>query len=97
MPEENPPNVGNLEGEYSSIIKNMMKELCDRQRNSESAELIQNEIDDIWQRCFEFFNSRDDLMAFLRRFQEKRRYIEIISDKYIHLTKRGLQYCENLE
>lgn len=36
-------------------------------------------------------------MAFLRRFQEERRYIEIIADTYIRLTIRGIQYCENLE
>ena len=48
-------------------------------------------------RCLGSFTSGDDLMAFLRHFQEERRYIKIISDKYIRLTKRGMQYCENLE
>ena len=48
-------------------------------------------------KMFRNITSRTDLMAFLRRFQEERRYIEIISDKYIRLTIRGMQYCENLE
>jgi hypothetical protein len=93
MPNENPFSIDDPERDYSPIIKNMMKELCDRQLNSEKAESLQHEI---WQRCLGSFTSRDDLMT-LRRFQEERRYIEIISYKYIRLTKRGMQYCENLE
>jgi hypothetical protein len=93
MPNENPFSIDDAERDYSPIIKNMMKELCDRQLNSEKAESLQHEIDEIWQRCLGSFTSRDDLMT-LRRFQEERRYREIISDKYIRLTKRGMQYCE---
>lgn len=97
MSDENPLSIDDPERDYSTIINNMMKELCDRQHNSEGAESTQHEIDEIWQICLGVFTSRDDLMDFLRRFQEERRYIEIISDKYIRLTIRGMQYCENLE
>ena len=97
MSGENPISIDESERDYSTIIKNMMKELCNRRRNSERAESIQHEIDEIWQKCLGTFTSRTDLMAFLRRFQEERRYIEIISDTYIRLTIRGIQYCENLE
>ena len=97
MSDENRISIDDPERDYNTIINNMMKELCDRQHNSERAESIQHEIDGIWQRYLGVFTSREDLMAFLRRFQEERRYIEIISDKYIRLTIRGMQYCENLE
>ena len=72
---ENPISIDESERDYSTIIKNMMKELCDRQLNSEKTESIQHEIDEIWQRCLGSFTSRDDFIAFLRRFKEERRYI----------------------
>ena len=47
MPNENPFSKDDPERDYSPIIKNMMKELCDRQLNSEKAESLQHEIDEI--------------------------------------------------
>ena len=72
MPNENPSSIDDPEREHSHIINNMMKELCDRRRNSERAESIQHEIDEIWQRCLGTFTSRTDLKAFLRRFQGRK-------------------------
>ena len=91
-------SIDDPQKDYETIIGNMMRELCQRQREKGSNDTpLAFQIDDLWHEFLGAFTSRNYLMQFLEEFKRKRGYIEIINDTYIHLSQKGRNYCRDLE
>ena len=91
-------SIDDPQKDYETIIENMMKELCKRQREKSNNDTpLAFQIDELWHEFLGAFTSRDYLMQFLEEFQRRRGYIEIVNDTYIHLSQKGRNYCRDLE
>lgn len=91
-------SIDDPQKDYETIIENMMRELCKRQRERGKNDVpLEFLIDDLWHEFLGAFTSRDYVLQRLEEFQRLRGYIEIINDKYIHLSQKGRNYCRDLE
>jgi Ran GTPase-activating protein (RanGAP) involved in mRNA processing and transport len=83
-------SVDDPEKDYRTITDNTMRALCDRQRNREN--LVQVNIDEIWQERLRAYHDRQLLIRNLQRFQNESNFIQL-SDRSIILTESGRQHC----
>ena len=90
-------SIDDSQKDYETIIENMMKGLCERQRKRGiDGTPVPFPIDDVWHKLLDAFTSRDYLIQFLNEFQRRRGYIEIINGTHIRLTQQGRNYCKDL-